>query len=89
MKDLLKQAVNAIINEDPAAARVFYAQYFQAKSKAMMEDFTKGYVHGHCDDCGQAATTKQNILDDKKWHCGNCESSSFAKSGEKKESDAA
>ena len=82
MKDLLKQAINAMINEDMVSAKKLYSQYFELKSKAILEK-DGGYIHGHCDDCGEDSTTKQHIIDSKKWACGKCESQKFVASEKK------
>ena len=81
MKDLLRQAVQALINEDIKTARELYAQYFSEKSKFILEDMNKNdnkdIVHGHCGGCGEDSTTTQKILDAKKWQCGKCDSKTF------------
>jgi formylmethanofuran dehydrogenase subunit E len=76
MKDLLKQTVQACINEDMVAARSFYAQYFELKSKSILEGTNK-LVKGHCDACDEPSTTSQAILDSGKWECGKCEAKKF------------
>ncbi len=76
MKDLLKQAVEACINEDMELARSLYAQYFTKKSKHLLAEASE-LVNGSCDSCGEEYSTSKKIVDSGKWACGKCGSTKF------------
>jgi ribosomal protein L37AE/L43A len=85
MKDLLKKAVEACVNEDFEAAKTFYKEYFHLKSKSILESMEKGVVEGECGECGEESTTTHRILTHNKWECGKCGSHKFeAKTPEQK-----
>jgi hypothetical protein len=84
MKSLLAQSVNALINKDMASAKTLYKEYITQKSRAVLEKveeekLQKDMVEGHCDCCGEPATTTRAILNSKKWECGKCDCKKFDK----------
>lgn len=66
-------------------AKKAHSLYANAKAKAIMEDAGKeeelepALVKGHCDSCGEEATTNKNILAGKRWECGKCGGKTFTK----------
>jgi ribosomal protein L37AE/L43A len=75
MKSLLEKSVHALISGDAAAAKAFFKEYATAKSRAILEEKMKAdsdVVKGHCEDCGEDATTTRAIKTSGKWTCGNC-----------------
>jgi ribosomal protein L37AE/L43A len=88
MKDLLKQAVQSLINGDLDAAKTYHSQYVQSKSKAILEKLEGNLVQGHCDSCGESATTSKGSVVSGKWECGHCGGKKFDQGSDLKESNA-
>lgn len=84
MKEHLSNSIKALINGNTEEAKQHFSVYIKQKTKSMLEDMEPGLVEGHCDDCGEEATTSRKSVADKKWTCPKCGGHEFVKVDETK-----